>query len=57
MAELALAALFAAAPVTETSLDLWRQQLELNATSAFLVTREVLRVAGPDRAAVEASGQ
>lgn len=34
---------FAAAPVTETSLDLWRQQLELNATSAFLVTREALR--------------
>lgn len=37
---------FAAAPLVETSLELWRQQLELNATSAFLVTREALRRLG-----------
>lgn len=37
---------FAAAPLLETSLETWRQQLELNATGAFLCTREAARRLG-----------
>jgi NAD(P)-dependent dehydrogenase (short-subunit alcohol dehydrogenase family) len=34
---------FAMAPLLETTLASWRQQQEINATSAFLCTREALR--------------
>jgi NAD(P)-dependent dehydrogenase (short-subunit alcohol dehydrogenase family) len=34
---------FAAAPLLETTLETWQQQHEINATTAFLCTREALR--------------
>ena len=34
---------FAAAPLVETSAGTWHQQFEINATTAFLCTREALR--------------
>ena len=37
---------FAAAPLLETTLATWRQQLDINATTAFLCTREALRRMG-----------
>lgn len=45
-----LAGGWAGAPFVETSLSAWRQQLDLNLTTAFLCCREaVRRLAGPGR--------